>query len=231
MVETLPSRIALFPLSAVLFPGCQISLHLFEPRYLKLMSERSNVDPIFGVVLTRDGSEVGDQPAIHHVGTAASLLTAVQHDDGRFSMVVQGTRRFRVHDHDWHQDYLMADVEWIEQAPGPTNSVTDQASEVLKQFLGYVVTLADQLGNRLAMRELPGAIVDVLSDDLDLQTFQIAAQLPLNTWQQQALLEFDSIEQRLEAILNLVRRERKLIDVSGPATAPDHRPGATFSSN
>lgn len=231
MAQPLPSRIALLPLSTVLFPGNQISLHLFEPRYRKLMKERAEIEPMFGVVLTKDGSEVGDEPSIHAVGTAASLLTAVQHADGRFSIMVEGTRRFRVIAHDWNNDYCMADIEWIPPAESPSERVMDLAGEVLKLFLGYVVALADQLGNRVAKRELPEAIVDVLSDDIDIQTFQIAAQLPLNTWQQQELLEIESLEERLRKVLSLVRRERRLIDMTGPVTSTDHQPGATFSSN
>jgi hypothetical protein len=78
---------------------------------------------------------------------------------------------------------------------------------------------------------LPDAIAGALVSDPDRRSYQIAGQLPLNTWQQQTLLEIDHVEDRLNAILDLLRRERRLIDVAGPSTSPDVHPGTTFSAN
>jgi Lon protease-like protein len=231
MALPLPSRIALFPLAICLFPGATLSLHLFEPRYLKLMRERAELDPIFGVVLTKEGREVGDEPEIHTVGTAASLVTAVQHDDGRFSMVVQGTQRFRVGDRDWDRGYLMADVEWLPSTEFESGGTLALADDLQGMFIDYVIALADQLGNQRAKRELPDAISGALAINPEIRAFQIAAQLPLNTWQQQSLLEIDALDERLTGIVELVRRERRLVQIAGPATAPESHPGSKFSSN
>ena len=103
MTEPLAERLPLFPLGTVLFPGMLLPLHLFEERYRCLMRDRQGADPIFGVVLTRHGREVGDRPEIHAVGTAASLLGAGRYPDGRYDVVVRGTRRFRVEAGDWER--------------------------------------------------------------------------------------------------------------------------------
>lgn len=231
MTASLPARIALFPLSTVLFPSGSLSLHLFEQRYLKLMEERADIDPIFGVVLTKEGREVNDEPEVHDVGTAASLVTGIKHEDGRYSMFVQGTRRFRVGERDWDNDYLMADVEWLPDLGPATHDTIQLADTAQRLFLDYVTALADRLGNQRAKRELPDAIAEALVSDPDRRSFQIAGQLPLNTWQQQTLLEIDHIDDRLNAIVHLLRRERRLIDIAGPSTSPDVHPRTTFSAN
>jgi len=53
-----------------------LPLHIFEERYRELMRDRQGSDPIFGVVLTRQGREVADTPEINGIGTAATLVAA-----------------------------------------------------------------------------------------------------------------------------------------------------------
>ena len=113
MSESMPERIPLFPLGVVLFPGMLLPLHLFEERYRRLMQVHQGNDPIFGVVLTRQGREVGDQPQVHEVGTAATLVAAGRYPDGRYDIVVRGGRRFRVEEGDWASSYLTASVSWF----------------------------------------------------------------------------------------------------------------------
>src|SRR5262245_14060642 len=72
-----------FPLAPVLYPGALMPIHVFEERYRKLMSEHGGDEPIFGVVLTKHGREVGDQPETHEVGAAASLVGKRRYADGR----------------------------------------------------------------------------------------------------------------------------------------------------
>ncbi len=49
----------LFPLNTVLFPGQVLPLHVFEPRYRKMINQCVDKDWPFGVVLIQEGEEVG----------------------------------------------------------------------------------------------------------------------------------------------------------------------------
>ena len=49
----------LFPLASVLFPGGQLQLRIFEPRYLDLVRECTRHGTGFGVCLILRGQEVG----------------------------------------------------------------------------------------------------------------------------------------------------------------------------
>ena len=53
------NEIPLFPLHTVLFPGGPLTLRLFEPRYLDMVSRCLRDDFGFGVALIRQGGEVG----------------------------------------------------------------------------------------------------------------------------------------------------------------------------
>ena len=52
-------EVPLFPLHTVLFPGGPLPLRIFEPRYVDMVSRCMKDDVPFGVVLIREGAEVG----------------------------------------------------------------------------------------------------------------------------------------------------------------------------
>src|SRR5690349_3310969 len=106
-------RLPIFPLRTVLFPGALLPLHIFEPRYRLMLSHWADKEPCFGVVLTKTGSEVGDQLVIHAIGTSALNLEHVVSPDGRSSLLVKGGRRFQVIESDWDESYMMATVRWL----------------------------------------------------------------------------------------------------------------------
>src|SRR5207237_1050284 len=73
-----------------------LPLHVFEERY-KAMVERCLADRSpFGVVLIREGREVGPGDlAVAGVGTVAQIREATRYRDGRFDLLTLGTQRFR----------------------------------------------------------------------------------------------------------------------------------------
>ena len=87
--------IRLFPLqSVVLFPGMELSLTAFEPRYLQLARECVESSEPFGVLLLRQGREVGDPDAEpHDVGTFARIDNLATLGDGRLSVRATGEGR------------------------------------------------------------------------------------------------------------------------------------------
>ncbi len=226
MTEPQGDRLPLFPLGTVLFPGMLLPLHLFEERYRRLMHDRQGTDPIFGVVLTSQGREVGDRPEIHAVGTAASLLGAGRYADGRYDVVVRGTRRFRVEGGDWERGYLTGTIAWLDDPIGSARNGPDLANlaehvvRAYEQFLAAV--------ERAAGAEVPR---QKLADDPRDLAYAICARLPLNTWERQRLLEEATTRGRLARLLVLLRRERDLLQETGAGGAVVEHPGTRFSPN
>ena len=111
--------IPLFPLGAVLVPGLVLPLHIFEPRYRRLMQDlqtRREDDRAFGVVAIREGWEVGEDgvTAMFDVGTLAVVRDISPYPDGRYDLVTNGDARFRVIAlAESDAPYLMAEVEWL----------------------------------------------------------------------------------------------------------------------
>src|ERR1051326_7523867 len=87
----MPSRLPLFPLKIVLFPGALLPLHIFEPRYRQLLADVTLGDHRFGLL---PPGERGGLPRPGTLGCVA-LVRAVQPlGDGRSNIVVSGERRF-----------------------------------------------------------------------------------------------------------------------------------------
>ena len=94
MSDAPATRVPLFPLALVLFPGAQLPLHIFEPRYRAMLADVRAADGRFGVVL-RTGDDERAIPA-GFVGCYAHVREAVPLADGRSNVLVEGGERFAV---------------------------------------------------------------------------------------------------------------------------------------
>jgi Lon protease-like protein len=222
---TVGESLPLFPLGTVLFPGMLLPLHLFEERYRRLMRHRHGTEPIFGVVLTRRGREVGEQPEIHPVGTAATLVGAGRYPDGRWDVVVRGVRRFRVECEDWGAGYLTGTVSWLDEPLGPA------AGRAVATLVAAVNAAWDDLLSAIAEAGQVEVSRDDLGDDPLAVAYAICARLPLDTWERQRLLEAPTTCDRLRHLLVLLRREHGLMRQTGAGGLTIERPGRRFSAN
>ena len=89
-------RLPLFPLHTVLFPGATIPLQVFEERYKKMMKVCLESDGRFGVVLIKDGQEVGGSAIPHNIGTIAKVLTVSESSMDRLHITAIGEERFQI---------------------------------------------------------------------------------------------------------------------------------------
>jgi Lon protease-like protein len=115
--------IPLFPLGTPLFPGVVLPLHVFEPRYRRLMRDLMSLPDgsdrrFFGVVAIRQGwevEEVAPAEALYDIGCTAQLRRVAAQPDGGFVIATIGRNRFRLLDVVVGEDppYLQAEVEWL----------------------------------------------------------------------------------------------------------------------
>jgi hypothetical protein len=116
-------------------------LHVFEPRYRRLTERCLDERSPFGVVLIREGREVGEAATrLARVGTLAEIRQAGRFPDGRYALLVEGTRRFTVDRVDAEgEPYLVGAVTLLPEAVGDETLSREAARRVLDRFLEYVV--------------------------------------------------------------------------------------------
>lgn len=116
-------EIPLFPLSAVLLPGGQMPLQIFEQRYLDLVRRSMRENEPFGVVWIRRGAEVAQrgqaEPQLGDYGTLARIVDWDQLPNGLLGITIEGGERFDLHSTARQADGLVIGQvsEWPASAP------------------------------------------------------------------------------------------------------------------
>ncbi|MEW8028034.1 MAG: LON peptidase substrate-binding domain-containing protein [Candidatus Thiodiazotropha sp.] len=90
----LPSMLPIFPLSgAVVMPGAQLPLNIFEPRYLNLVQDVLGNHHLIGMIQP-DDSEHSTKQQLHTTGCAARISFYNETLDGRIEIIITGVCRF-----------------------------------------------------------------------------------------------------------------------------------------
>ena len=221
MSEPLP----LFPLGTVLFPGLVLPLHVFEPRYRRLVrdlmgSRNDGAYGTFGVVAIRRGWEVDRDPqggsplaagnslTLYEVGCTAEIRQLTEHPDGRFDLVTVGQRRFRVvRVRSSETPYLTADIDWMPDEQSEPQRAAELASRVHAAFQRYL-----RLMRRDGDTEQAGSFAgEQLPDDPTVLSHLVAATASLTIDDRQRLLAEPDTVSRLRAELAVLRREASLL--------------------
>lgn len=88
------SRITIFPLpGVVLYPGLQLPLHIFEPRYRSMVSDALARDRRIGMIQPQRAAEGAP---LYGVGCLGRIDDVEALEDGRFNIVLEGEQRFRI---------------------------------------------------------------------------------------------------------------------------------------
>ncbi len=153
----------LFPLHTVLCPGVALPLHVFEARYRLMVGRCIDRGEPFGVVLIRQGREVGPLDGrIARVGTTAIIREAGRYPDGRYDLMTVGGRRFRIHDVETGPEpYLTADVRYLDEPIGDALTARGLSERVSQRFLRYLELLQPALDDD----DGPEIEIEVIVDD------------------------------------------------------------------
>ena len=143
MDDGVVTTIPLFPLRSVLCPGVALPLHIFEDRYRLMISRCLQRGEPFGVVLIREGRDVGPlSGSIAAIGTTAAIRQAGRYPDGRYEILTVGQKRFHLESVDADSEpYLVGHVSFLEEPVGPEHEARRQAEQVGQRFLQYLQLL------------------------------------------------------------------------------------------
>ncbi len=213
----------LFPLNTVLFPGQVLPLHIFEPRYRQMIGECIEKGLPFGVVLIKNGEEVGKVAEPYEVGTTARITQVERMRDGRLNIITVGEVRFRILALKKEHDYLTADVSLWPWLPGDDDPSQQLAKHVRSRLARYVDLLSELTGMELESEELP--------DQPNIVACLAAIALQVTQTEKQELLNAASIGAMLAQEIVLLRRELRILQIMlGSFGRPKRdEPSPTFS--
>lgn len=198
----------LFPLPVVLFPGAFLPLHIFEPRYRRLVADQVEANHRF--VLLPPGPD-GSPPPLGTVGTVAKIRAVQPLSDGRSNIVVSGEERVSLEAlTPKGTPYMVGEV-----APLPDESETQITSAA---DLHRLREMGRQYAEALLVLER-GEAVPEWSEEAGPLSFQIAS---LAEWEFEAQHRFLRIRSVAERVARLLAALPRLI-ARAEANATIHR--------
>lgn len=212
-------KLALFPLNTVMFPGAPLTLHIFEERYRQMIGQCLENSSPFGVVLLREGSEVGDVAIPYYVGTLVQINASVRLEDGRMLIATIGQRRFRVQYLLHRVPYLVASVVTLPEESGV--GLSQSAHELRAVHDTYWQAIASATGVQNEVEKLP--------QDVVAMTYHLAHRLQVTNERKQHWLEVD-VATRIREITAMLRAEIELLP-RAEGDSPAGQTGAPWSWN
>lgn len=193
----LPDTIAVFPLSgALLLPRARLPLHIFEPRYRRMLEDCLKTDArLIGMV--QPGPAPAGESALQTIGCAGRITQFSETEDGRYMVTLSGVSRFRVkREVDGFAPYRRCQVSW----------------SGFERDLGFA---EDDSGfDRPAMMSLLGRYFEARNLDTDWNTLEEAEDellinslsmlLEFDPEDKQALLEAPCLKTRRETLVTLI---------------------------
>ncbi len=188
-----PTRLNLFPLGEVLFPGLPLPLHIFEERYKRLVTECIQNDEPFGIVFTEESQ-------MHTVGCTARIEEGLKrYADGRLDIVTRGERLFRLIDVFHTEPYISGTIAYLDDG-------AERETAILQSLLSQAVSHLE----RLAI--ITGSDIDLdalYRMDPERASFLVSGLDAFSPAEKQLFLEISSTSQRLlacaQALVNVVQ--------------------------
>ena len=193
-------ELPLFPLPVVLFPGMPMPLHIFEPRYRKLLADIRAGDNLFGLSYF-DSAESGNEiPTAGHIGCVAEVTESQALPDGRSNILAVGVVRYQVEGYVERGDpYLVVRANFFEDDQEDDGALAANSREVAAMFMrvaNSIRVINDERGN------LP----DISDTDPQKLSFLVAAALEIELETKQEFLELRSTSERLSRLRDVLAR-------------------------
>ncbi len=185
-------RISIFPLpGAILFPGLQLPLHIFEPRYRALVKDALARDRRIGMIQPQRAEEGAP---LYQIGCLGKIGEVEALDDGRFNLILEGEARFRmVRELDAATPFRQIEAELIEEEDYPALSPVERAG-----FEREARRFATSQGYAVDWE----AVTRLDDESLIDGSSQI---VPFDIASKQALLEAPTLSARCELLVQLMQ--------------------------
>lgn len=168
-----PVELPLFPLRTVLFPGMELPLRIFEERYRVMIRELLDSGGEFGVLLIREGEEVGGGAIPHSIGTTARIEECREVEGGRFVLNARGVHRFRLLRMLPARPYPYGEVEYLPDRDEPPTPNLSLAVETVRTtfplYFRMALSLTDQWAQGLRLPDSPHELVNFLGPWLQVE--------------------------------------------------------------
>ncbi len=208
--DALPDEIPIFPLDgAVLLPGGQLPLNIFERRYVAMVEDVMRSNRIIGMIQSRHGQcedavlaesperdKCAKSPSLYKIGCAGKITAFEEMEDDRYLITLSGLSRFEIESElEPRSGYRRVRPDWKKfqkdfERVDCINLDRDRLKSLLAKYF-------DQQGI-----SCNGDIIDEASDSRIVTCLSMIC--PLETSEKQALLEAPCCKERADLFMTIL---------------------------
>ncbi|MFO7978353.1 MAG: endopeptidase La [Bacteroidales bacterium] len=207
--EEIPETLAILALkNTVLFPGVVIPITVSRDKSIKLVREVYKRDRIIGVVSQKDAAmEDPGYDDLNKIGTVAHIIKILQMPDGNTTVIIQGKKRFEMHELVELEPYFRARVSNFDQAKkGKVDQRFKALISTIKDLAIQIVRVSPNIPSEgefaLKNIESPTFLVNFISSNLNI-----------SVGEKQKLLEVQDLVSRANIVLGHLTRELQVVEL------------------
>lgn len=207
--EQTPETLPILPLrNTVLFPGVVIPITVGRDKSIKLINDAYASDRIIGVVAQKNDKVEDPTPSdLHEIGTIAQIIKLLRMPDGSTTVIIQGKKRFKLHDVIQTEPYIKANVLSFEELRPPKGD---------KEFEAIVSSLKDMALQIISQSpniptEASFAIKNIESAPFLINFISSNMNASMN--EKQKMLEVANLRERATMLLELLSKELQLLEL------------------
>ena len=204
-----PDTVPILPLrNTVLFPGVIIPINIGRFKSLHLIQDAYKQGDYIGCIAQKKTST--EEPRfkdLYQVGTVASIIKVLEMPDGTTTAILQGKKRFRLHDLTGDEPYLSGRIELLDDGKPAKND---------KEFNALVGAVKDLMVKILLTSSEPQRelIFSLKNNRNALYTINFGcANLLTNIAERQLLLMTDDLKARAYKLMTFLNREFQLLEL------------------
>ena len=211
---TIPDALPVLSLpDAVVFPLTAVPLFVQSRAAIRIIDDVMRGNRLLVFVAQRNAKMDDVTPDdVHRVGTVAAIHQMARTPDGSVRVMVQGIERVRLLDFVAKDPYLVARIERAPEqaAAGPE---LDGLRRAVVDLFRRLVQLSDELPDELALA------AESLADPRQVVYFVASLVVRLDTGSRQALLEMDSVAEKLRRLVDVLQNELAVREIGRKITS------------
>jgi ATP-dependent Lon protease len=213
----IPHEVAVMTLpNATLFPQALLPLHIFEPRYRRMLADALDSHRMFIVAMQKPGVTRESPSTIAGLGL---IRVAVDNPDGTSHLILQGITRVEIAETVRYKPYRTQRIRPLQAAPTDSvmvdallAKVRDLVSERIELGFPFPFPLASNSGKKkksgsMTIKEIVNYL-DKLHDADQVADLVSCALLP-DASERQTILETVDVEPRLKHLIHFLMAEIK----------------------
>ncbi|MFQ5677020.1 MAG: LON peptidase substrate-binding domain-containing protein [bacterium] len=208
--QTITREIPIFPLpNIVFFPKTFLPLHIFEPRYRKMIEDAQSSDNLIGMAVLKEGWEENyhGNPEVHDVACVGKIQNIENIEGGKYNILLYGISRVKILEFVQGAPYRIARVRYLKDSGFDPDGFNEnvETERFLKLVRAYLVEMGVKNFDDL---------IKLHSHSLESVVNQIASALDFATLKKLELLQMDFLEDRYLDLKQLLKTQLAILKVA-----------------